>query len=82
MVDRFVIVDFGSPRPDVDRVIFCDGAGGDQFRAQEAFPVIARFLGPDGAPVPSRLPPEAVCREFMRGLLESAAAPASRVEAC
>lgn len=29
---RFEILDHGSPRPDLERVIFCDGAGGGIFR--------------------------------------------------
>lgn len=33
MIDRFEIVGPGSPRPQADRILFCDGTGGDLFRA-------------------------------------------------
>jgi hypothetical protein len=33
MIDRFEIVGTGSPRPDADRIIFCDGTGGSMYRA-------------------------------------------------
>lgn len=32
MIDRFEIVDSGTPRPHADRIIFCDGAGGGLFQ--------------------------------------------------
>lgn len=32
MIDRYMILKHGDPRPDVERVIFCDGAGGGIFR--------------------------------------------------
>ena len=34
LIDRFEIVGSGSPRPDADRIIFCDGTGGRLFRAE------------------------------------------------
>jgi hypothetical protein len=33
MIDRFHIIEFGAARPDADRIIFCDGTGGELFRA-------------------------------------------------
>ena len=33
MVDRFEIVDSASTRPEAERIIFCDGTGGNLFRA-------------------------------------------------
>lgn len=33
MIDRFEIVGSGSPRPNAERIIFCDGTGGRLFRA-------------------------------------------------
>lgn len=32
MIDRFLILNHGAPRPDAERVVFCDGAGGGIFR--------------------------------------------------
>ena len=32
MIDRFEIVDNNSPRPDAEKIIFCDGTGGRLFR--------------------------------------------------
>lgn len=32
MIKRFEIVDHGSGRPDAERIVFCDGAGGAMFR--------------------------------------------------
>jgi hypothetical protein len=32
MIDRFLILEHAAPRPDAERVIFCDGSGGDVFR--------------------------------------------------
>jgi hypothetical protein len=34
MIDRFNIIDHGSPRPDADKIIFCDGSGGSLFRPE------------------------------------------------
>ena len=34
MTDRFEIIDHESPRPEADRIIFCDGTGGDLFRPE------------------------------------------------
>ncbi|HTI52577.1 MAG TPA: DUF6687 family protein [Planctomycetaceae bacterium] len=34
MIDRFLILNHGDPRPDVERIIYCDGAGGRQFRQE------------------------------------------------
>jgi hypothetical protein len=34
MIDRFEIVESGAPRPDADRILFCDGTGGEMFRAE------------------------------------------------
>ena len=34
MIDRFEIVDSGSPRPEAERIIFCDGTGGKLFHAE------------------------------------------------
>jgi hypothetical protein len=31
-IDRFDVIGHGAPRPDADRVLFCDGAGGSLFR--------------------------------------------------
>jgi len=33
MIDRFEIIGHAYPRPDAERIIFCDGTGGDLFRA-------------------------------------------------
>ena len=33
MIDRFEIVGSGSPRPEAERIIFCDGTGGELFHA-------------------------------------------------
>lgn len=32
MIDRFLILKHGDPRPDAERVVYCDGAGGRVFR--------------------------------------------------
>jgi hypothetical protein len=32
MIDRFLILDHDAPRPDAERVVFCDGSGGGLFR--------------------------------------------------
>lgn len=32
MIDRYLILNHGDPRPDAARIIYCDGAGGEQFR--------------------------------------------------
>lgn len=32
MIDRFLILNHGDPRPDAGRILFCDGAGGAIFR--------------------------------------------------
>jgi hypothetical protein len=32
MIDRYLILNHGDPRPDAGRIIYCDGAGGEQFR--------------------------------------------------
>src|SRR6185369_5178391 len=34
MIDRFEIVEFGAPRPNAQRIIFCDGSGREQFRVE------------------------------------------------
>ncbi len=34
MIERFEIIDHESPRPDADRIIFCDGTGGAIFRSE------------------------------------------------
>jgi hypothetical protein len=34
MIDRFEIIDVNAARPAADRIIFCDGAGGDLYRAE------------------------------------------------
>lgn len=34
MIDRFEIVDSDSPRPAAERIVFCDGTGGDLFQAE------------------------------------------------
>jgi len=31
-IDRFEIIDHGSPRPEAERIIFCDGTGGSIFQ--------------------------------------------------
>lgn len=33
MIDRFEIISTGSPRPNAERIIFCDGTGGSLYRA-------------------------------------------------
>lgn len=33
MIDRFEILDHDSPRPEAERILFCDGSGGKLFRA-------------------------------------------------
>ena len=32
MVDRFEIIGTGSPRPEAERILFCDGTGGSLYR--------------------------------------------------
>lgn len=34
MIDRFEIIDSHSPRPDAERILFCDGTGGRLFRSE------------------------------------------------
>lgn len=34
MIDRFEIIDHDSPRPEAERILFCDGTGGGLFRAE------------------------------------------------
>ncbi|HXY34828.1 MAG TPA: DUF6687 family protein [Planctomycetaceae bacterium] len=34
MIDRFEIIDHGAPRPDAERILFCDGSGGELFRPE------------------------------------------------
>ncbi len=34
MIDRFEIIDHGSPRPEAERILFCDGTGGKLFRTE------------------------------------------------
>jgi hypothetical protein len=34
MIDRFEIIDHVSPRPEAERILFCDGTGGKLFRAE------------------------------------------------
>lgn len=34
MIERFEILDSGSPRPQAERIVFCDGAGGRLFRPE------------------------------------------------
>lgn len=34
MIDRFEIIDHDSPRPDAERILFCDGTGGDAFQPE------------------------------------------------
>jgi len=34
MIDRFEIIGHGSPRPNAERIIFCDGTGGEIYQAE------------------------------------------------
>jgi hypothetical protein len=34
MIERFEIINHGSPRPDAERILFCDETGGKLFRVE------------------------------------------------
>jgi hypothetical protein len=34
VIDRFEIIDHDSPRPEAERILFCDGTGGKLFGAE------------------------------------------------
>jgi hypothetical protein len=64
MIDRFEIVDFGSPRPDAERIVFCDGTGGGAF--QEATDLELSHWRPNRTPAEYRADTSTeICYRFL-----------------
>lgn len=66
MIDRFEILDSNSPRPDAERIIFCDGTGGAIFQPHSDLEL--SHWRPNGTPAEYRAGTSTeICFRFLEG---------------